>query len=837
MQLPEFDVVRFQLTNGVNLLVAEQHTSPVASVQAWCETGSIHESEQLGAGLTHLLEHMLFKGTATRSATEISEQIHQAGGYMNAYTSFDRTVFWVDCPAAAVELSLEILGDMLFQSRIDPADLAKEMDVIRREFEMGYDDPDRVLSHLAFATAYQRHPSRYPVIGLRRIFDRTTHAEVMSYYRSRCVPDNVFVVVTGDVIATEVRDWANQAFGQAESAPLRPVLVPSEPQQLAPRTDTAVFSSQLGYFALSWHIPAVTDPDMPAVDLLALLMGGGVSSFLYQKLREEEGFVHALGAYAFSPAFPGLFTISGTCPPEHLERLPDRFGSALNEWRSRPLSEHDLAKAKRLLQVGAIEQLQTVRGLASDIGLSWLYARSPDFNRHYLRLAGELDSADVVAVFDRYLRPENESIATLRPSGDVQKKPSRTVPKSEPELRLLPNGLPVVLIPDPRLPLIQASFVTRGGVLVDTPKTSGLSRFYAHSLIKGTQKRTAAEIAEATEALGATLFADSGYNTFRLGFGSLTDDFPELLQLAAEILDIPSFEPGVIERERAAHLALIEAEAAQPVAVGRKLLRAKIYGQHPYGLTTMGRPETVRALGRENLVDLHRQLLEREPSVLAVCGNFEVEKLIEQLATQFAFLPSSPAGEFPPGPKVMPVKAQRVVHRHERHQAFVAIGYLASSLYSPDRIPFEILDEATSDASSRFFVRIREEEGLAYSVGTSLALGISPGLFSGYASTAPAESERVAALLQAEIDLLAKIGLSVAEFERARTKLSAQLAFQKQHLEGYAHGLALNQLYGFGLSYIEERQQRIAATTLEEVQEVCQKYLMDKPAVTVIVRP
>src|SRR5262249_52864663 len=159
------------------------------------------------------------------------------------------------------------------------------------------------------------------------------------------------VVVTGDVVATEVRDWANQAFGQAESAPLRPVLVPSEPQQLAPRTDTAVFNSQLGYFALSWHIPGVTHPDMPAIDLLALLLGGGVSSFLYQKLREEEGFAHALGAYAFSPAFPGLFTVSGTCPPENLERLPDRFSSALNEWRSRPLSEHDLAKAKRLLQV------------------------------------------------------------------------------------------------------------------------------------------------------------------------------------------------------------------------------------------------------------------------------------------------------------------------------------------------------------------------------------------------------------------------------------------------------------------------------------------------------
>ena len=178
-EFPETRVEKFELTNGLTLLVSEQHYAGVASVQAWCQTGSIHEQEWLGAGLTHLLEHMLFKGTARRTATDISEEIHRGGGYVNAYTSFDRTVFWIDCPKAVVDTALDVLADMLFESSIEPGELEREMDVIRREFEMGYDDPDRVLSHLTFGTAYQVHPCRTPVIGLRRIFDRITRDDVI----------------------------------------------------------------------------------------------------------------------------------------------------------------------------------------------------------------------------------------------------------------------------------------------------------------------------------------------------------------------------------------------------------------------------------------------------------------------------------------------------------------------------------------------------------------------------------------------------------------------------------------------------------------------------------
>src|SRR4030088_2185255 len=151
------------LPNGLTIIVQEDRSAPVASVQAWCGTGSVDENEHLGAGLSHILEHMLFKGTKTNPANAIAQSVQDVGGYINAYTSFDRTVYWIDVPKAGVSTALDILSDAVMNSTLPEAEYLKEQEVIRREFAMGFDDPDRMASQLLFATAFQRHPYRFPV--------------------------------------------------------------------------------------------------------------------------------------------------------------------------------------------------------------------------------------------------------------------------------------------------------------------------------------------------------------------------------------------------------------------------------------------------------------------------------------------------------------------------------------------------------------------------------------------------------------------------------------------------------------------------------------------------
>jgi zinc protease len=836
MDAPEIAVDKSTLPNGLTLLVAPEHYASVATVQVWCETGSVHEGEWVGGGLTHLLEHMLFKGTAKRSAKRISEEVHQVGGYLNAYTSFDRTVFWVDCPATALSTALDVVADMLFESVIDPEEMAREMDVIRREFDLGYDDPDRTLSHLTFSTAYQQHPFRYPVIGLRRIFDQIDRESLLAYYRRRYVPENVFVVVSGDVQTEQVKEWVQTYFGSALARPAAPIVIPTEPPQAGRRNEVESFDTAIGYFSLAWHVPAVFHEDVPALDVLSILLGGGASSFLFDEVREKMGAVHGIGAYAFTPASPGLLTVSGTCPIENVDGVDEIVLTKLGAWRKLSLASEALAKAKRIIWVSALEQLQTVRGIASDIGVNWLYTRNLKFNQRYLRGVEAVSPEEVQAVFDRYLTEDNLNAVSLRPSTLPRKTSRPTRTQKQNQVRLLPNGVPVVLIPDDRLGVLHGSLVGAGGVLVDPPKRGGLNRLYTQCLLKGTRKRSAREIADTIESLGGSLFGDSGYNSFRLGFSSLTEDFGQVLQQATEILAIPSFPEDAIEREKASQIAAIEADEAQSGVIARNVLRGAIYGDHPYAANPAGTKASVANVQRTDLIQLHEWLKTSSAWALGICGHFDEKKLWEELCETIGSLPQRPATYSFEMPPVRPFEAQTIVQRNEKHQAFVAVGYLACTLADPDRVGFEALDEGTGDASSRFFVKLREELGLAYSVGTSLALGLAPGLFNLYAATAPETADDVAKLYHQEISALAANGLSNEELERSKNKLLAQFEFQKQNLESYCHSLALNQLYGFGLDYFEQRQRQIEGIKAQDIRAVCHKYLMDKPATTVIVK-
>jgi len=378
--------------------------------------------------------------------------------------------------------------------------------------------------------------------------------------------------------------------------------------------------------------------------------------------------------------------------------------------------------------------------------------------------------------------------------------------------------------------------VGAGGVLVDPPKRSGLNRLYTQCLLKGTTKRSAQEIADTIESLGGSLFGDSGYNSFRLGLSSLTEDFGQVLQLTTEILAMPSFPEDAIEREKASQIAAIEADEAQSGVIARNVLRSTIYGDHPYAANPAGTKASVANVRRTDLIQLHEWLKTSSAWALGICGHFDEKKLWEELCETIGSLPQRPATYSFEMPPVRPFETQTIVQRNEKHQAFVAVGYLACTLADPDRVGLETLDEGTGDASSRFFVKLREELGLAYSVGTSLALGLAPGLFNLYAATAPETADDVAKLYHQEISALAANGLSNEELERSKNKLLVQFEFQKQNLESYCHSLALNQLYGFGLDYFDQRQRQIEGIKGQDIRAVCHKYLMDKPATTVIVK-
>jgi zinc protease len=839
INFPPSTAQKWMLPNGLTIIVQEDRSAPVASVQAWCATGSICEDQHLGAGLSHILEHMLFKGTKTRSTNQIAQKIQDVGGYINAYTSFDRTVFWIDVPKDGVSTALDILADAMMNSTLPPEEYQKEQEVIRREFAMGMDDPDRVAGLLLFATAYQVHPYRFPVIGELEIYNQLTQDQVMQYYKTRYVPNNLTFVVVGDVDAEKIRQQLVELFKPYPEKSLKPVFVPAEPPQLGRREVHQEFATELTHLSLAWHIPEVTNPDVPALDLLSTILGDGRSSRLYRRVREEAGLAFSISAFSYTPGDPGLFGIDATLDPKKREAAEQLALRIVNEVNQSGVTEQELSKAKKITLSHHLGALTTMRGQASDIGSNWLLTRDLNFSRHYLDAIQKVTLDDIKRVAGRYLTENNLTVISLNPKDSLAGKIEGAKPVAAAEIQKfeLSNGLRLLVREDPRVPLVAMGAVFRGGLLAETAQTNGITRLMAKVLLKGTQTRTAEQIANEIEAVGGSVSSEAGNNTFSVSVDVMKPDVKLGVDLLSDVLLNATFPEKAIAREKEIQIAAIQQEEEQLTTVARNIMRQALFPQHPYALRSNGSVESVQRLTQKDLLEFRDRYVTAKNGVIYVFGDVkasEVKELIEQTLGRMK------SGALALTDAKAPVslgKSETVERRKDKAQGVIMVGFRGASLSSPDRYALELIDEASSDLGSRFFIRIREQMGLAYYVGASQMQGLVPGLFAFYLGTDPQKIEPVKTALLDEIHKLANDGLSPEELTRAKKKLIGQQEIANQSNDAFGYHCALDELYGLGFDYYKRLDHDVNALTLEDIKQVAAKYFRDQPYVLATVRP
>ena len=836
---PPSTAQKWILPNGLTIIVQEDHSAPVASVQAWCSTGSVDEDQHLGAGLSHILEHMLFKGTKTRSANQIAQSIQDVGGYINAYTSFDRTVFWIDVPKDGVSTALEVLTDAMMNSNLPPDEYKKEQEVIRREFAMGMDDPDRMASLLLFATAYQRHPYRFPVIGELEIYNQLTQEQVMQYYKTRYVPNNLTFVVVGDVNGEKVQQQLSDLFNAYPEKSLKPVFIPSEPPQLGRREVHKEFATELTHFSMAWHIPEVTSPDVPALDLLSTILGDGRSSRLYQRVREEAGLAFGISAFSYTPGDSGLFGIDATLDPKKREAAEQLALQIVDEVKQTGVTADELDKAKKIMLSQHLGALTTMRGQASDIGSNWLLTRDLNFSRHYLDAVQQVTLDDVKRVAKTYLTENNLTVVSLNPKGSLSGKAELVKPVAAGEIQKfeLSNGLRLLVREDHRLPLVGMGAVFRGGLLAETPQDNGITRLMTKVLLKGTKTRTAEQIANELESVGASISSEAGNNSFSVSVDVMKPDVKRGFSLLSDVLLNSTFPEKAIAREKEIQIAAIQQEEEQLTSVARNIMREALFPQHPYALRSNGSVGAVQHLTQKDLLDFRDRYVVARNGVIYVFGDVKADE-IKQLVEQALGNMKAGALTLIDAKASMPLaKTTMVESRKDKAQGVIMVGFRGASLSSPDRYALELIDEASSDLGSRFFIRIRQQMGLAYYVGASQMQGLVPGLFAFYLGTDPQKLERVRTELLDEIHNLANDGLTPEELQRAKKKLIGQQEIANQSNDAFGYHCALDELYGLGFNYYNQLEYHVNAVTLDDVKKVAAKYFRDQPYVLATVRP
>ncbi len=838
MILPPTAAQVFHFPNGLELIVLEDDSAPVASVQAWVKTGSIHEGAWLGAGLSHFLEHMLFKGTEIRGPQDFARGIQERGGYINAYTSFEQTVYWVDIPAPSAAVAVELLADAVMHSTLPEAEFAKEQEVIRREFAMGNDDPDTVAGKQLFAAAFSAHPFRHPVIGYRDIFDQLRRDDLATYFRTRYAPNNVFFVVVGDVKAEAIREQLGALFGAQPRRALPDVFIPREPAQLGARERHTEFDTQLARLGLAWHVPEITHADIPALDLLASVLGTGRTARMYRRLREGLALVHGVDAWCYTSSSAGLFGVDAVLDPEKVDQTSAEIRRMIAEVQEHGVTPAELSKTLRQFLSHQFSSLIKMRGKAGSLGSNWLHARDLDFSQSYLAAAQRVTPDELRRVARQYFTEENLTVSAVIPRGSGRKRATASLVRraSAVEKFQLSNGMRLLVREDDRLPLVSMAATFQGGLLAETPADNGIARLMARTLVKGTHTKSADEIADDIESTGGTIGTDSGNNSVSLSVRVLRPDTARGLALLADVLTNAAFPAAALEREREAQLASIKADDEEVTSNARQLLRARLFAGHPFATPLLGTPATLATLQPADLAAFRDRLLVGANGVLAIFGDVDAREIRDLAEAALAAMPRGGAALPIVAQPKFPAASIEETLLKPKEQAVIMIGFPGVDLFSADSLPLELIDEACSDLGSRMFTRIREEMGLAYFVGSSNLSGLARGAFSFYVGTDPTQVTEVHAALADEIRKLAEDGITAAELARSKAKLLGAQAIRNQSNDALAFACALDELYGLGHRHYETLQARVEAVTLDQVRDAARRHFT-LPSVTAIVRP
>ena len=463
-------VVHTTLDNGLTVLIEENHTNPVVAVQVFVRTGSIYEQEYLGSGISHFFEHIIHGGTTTTRSEEESRTIMEAiGNNSNAYTTTDHTAYFINTTTEHWTTALELLADWMLHSTIDQEEFIREKGVVQREIEQGLDDPQRVLYQTAVATRYQVHPVRYPVIGYKELVQQVTRDDLVTYYQRMYAPNNMIVVVTGDVETQAALEHIGKAFASGERRLLPAISLPDEPPQMGKRTATEAMDIAQAQMSLSFRTVPLTHPDLYALDVLSDILSKGDSSRLVKHLKDEQQLVYSIDVSSFTPAYaPGSLAVWATLEADKLPATEAAILAELYRLKEEPVLPEELTKAKKQKVAEHVFGQQTVQGRARTLGLDMLSAFNPNFSDHYVQNIQKVTVEDILRVARRYFHEETLVVAVVRPkqqqaaaAGTAQVTQAEAVVK-----KVLPNGLTLLLKRNPALPLITMQSYFKGGVRV-----------------------------------------------------------------------------------------------------------------------------------------------------------------------------------------------------------------------------------------------------------------------------------------------------------------------------------------------------------------------------------
>ena len=886
------------LPNGLTILTRELHGAPIATFWVWYGVGARNETPGV-TGISHWVEHMLFKATPKLGAGEIFRLVNKNGGTLNGFTSLDYTAYYETLPADRLDLAIGIEADRMVNARFDLDEVASERTVIISEKQGGENYPTTHLRETTVGAAFRIHPYRQGVIGYLSDLQAITRDVLYHHYRTFYAPNNATVVAVGDFRTEEVVARIEAAFGGIARGGTIPTVRSVEPAQEGERRVIVRRPGPLPHFLTAYHAPAVGSPDVfPLMVLDAILSGAGAmgmsgggaslgrSSRLYRALVETELASSASSGFGLMRD-PYLFSLSaGLRPDVAIEEVERVAFAEIDRLRDELPSDEEMARALKGLRAQFAYASEGVTSIAYWLGSLGTIDTHTLYDEFLDRLAA-VTAADVQGVAGRYLAPENRTVGQFLPTGaggggatnasataalwtPNERRWLSTPPEGSPQMlagtedgaasmatpaagggatgtvtfsrQVLPND--IVILGSERLesPAVVLRARLRAGALYDPDDQEGLARLTAIMLQRGTVRHSFAELNELTDALGASISADSGRLTVDLRLRCLVEDFPRLTALLAEVIRQPTFPAAELEKVRGQTLTGIMQGDQDTRTLAERGLRTLAYpAGHPYARATIGTRESVGAIGRDAIVAFHARHYRPDTLSFSVVGGIpftEAVTTIERAFGDWAAEGLLPALTIPPAPLPLPGQRQDATLAG-KSQSDITLGHPSIPRSDPDYYALELANLILGrfGLGGRLGKSVRETQGLAYSVGSSLEGGMGPGAWAARAGVAPDNVERAIASVLAEVERIRREPVSADELADAQDYLTGSLPLGLESQDGVAH-IALDiELYGLGLDYLDRYPAIIRALTREQLREAARRHLHPDHAVIAVAGP
>jgi zinc protease len=837
------------LKNGLTALIRENPSSDVVACQILVKTGSIYEGDRMGGGLSHYLEHVVTGGTTSRhTEDEIKQEIQAMGGASNAYTSYDQTGYYINTTKDHYKDALSLLLETVTGCQFNETEYLREKPVILQEFQLGENDPGRILWYLFMKTAYQRHPVRIPVIGEKDIFLAMDKEDLMAHYRRWYSPPNLVITVVGNVDKEEVLSKVLSAAGSLKAGPQPPYFLPDEPGQLSERiVEKSSPIAKLTRVMMGFRTIPLTDPDLYPLDVLAVILGDGRTSELYRKVKDEKQLVLSISASSWTPSFvDGQFFISMNLDYENLDSAIEANWSVLEEIQEKGVDDEALNRAKKKVAADHIFSNQSTANQGRQLASDWTAAGDPYFSDTYVERIQSVTAEDCQRVAKKYFKRQYMTMAVLKPASSASleasteinaqhKEGEGTVTKSR-----LSNGMTLLLKNNPSVPIVTLQFFAKGGLRFEPPDASGVSRFMASLLTKGTQTRTKHEIAKSLEDLGGSISAGSGSNTVFVEASVLKEDFDTGLEILADVVLHPSFPEDEIEKQRKDTLLAIKRIDEHWIVEIQRLFRKHYYVKHPYRNDSLGTAESIQNLSQEEIIEFYQSVIMPNNAVFAIYGDIDAEEVAIKVAGAFRDFVPGMASEPLIEPETTNIAEDNMFTKtNQKTSSAIFVGYNGMTLYDEDRPVADVIDAIISGIgypSGWLHDALRGgDQSLVYYIHAYPSYGIEGGYFGAMAQTTPSNYDNVLATIKQKFELIQNEKVSEETLERAKAMCITMHQMSLETNGAQAHSDAVNELLELGYEYDQQYPELIRKVTADDVQRVAKRLF--KHSLTVTTKP